>query len=242
MEIRPAQTHAELHACVDLQGKVWGFDPKDLVPFNQLHAAHAWGGLVLVAVEDGEVVGFCYGFGGTQYGRPALLSHMLAVLPEMRGRDLGAGLKLAQARWARERGLDLITWTYDPLESVNANLNLNRLGGVVRQYLVDHYGPMTDGLNRGLPSDRFLVEWHLGTPRVEAILAGQTPDPVPVERTCTITTRFQRIKREEPAEAMRWRHQVREEIMAALRDGYAVTGFRHEGEQGVYLLSRQNRA
>lgn len=242
MEIRPARTHRELHACVDLQVKVWGFDPRDAVPFNQLHAAHAWGGLVLVAVEDDRVVGFCYGFGGTQYGRPALLSHMLAVLPEQRGRDLGVSLKLAQARWALERGLDLVTWTYDPLEAINANLNLNRLGGVVRQYLVDHYGPMTDGLNRGLPSDRFLVEWHLRSPRVASILAGRSPGPVPADRTCSITTRFQAIKAEDSAAALRWRLQVRSEIMAALADGCTVIGFRHEGERGTYLLSRPTPA
>jgi len=164
MEIRSAASHDELHACVDLQLTVWGLNPRDAVPFNQLHVAHSWGGQVLVAVENDQVIGFCYGLPGRQYGKPAILSHMLGVLREHRGRDLGAQLKLAQARWALDQGYDLITWTYDPLEALNGRLNIGRLGGIVRQYLVNHYGEMTDALNKSMPSDRMLVEWHLRTP------------------------------------------------------------------------------
>lgn len=238
IQIRSAQSHADLHACVDLQVSVWGFNVRDAVPFNQLHAAHAWGGQVQVAADGDRVVGFCYGFGGQQYGRPALLSHMLGVLPEYRGQDLGVQLKLAQARWARTAGYDLITWTYDPLEAVNAKLNIARLGGTVRQYLVNHYGEMTDGLNRGLPSDRLLVEWHLNRPRVVAILAGAPPppEPAPLHRV-PVPRDFQAIKASDPAAALGWRLKVRAEIQAALAEGCAVTGFQLGPEGGTYLLS-----
>lgn len=240
IRIRSAESHADLHACVDLQIRVWGFEPREAVPFNQLHAAHQWGGQVLVAEDDGRVVGFCYGFGGRQYGEPALLSHMLAVLPEYRGRDLGARLKLAQARWAREAGYRLITWTYDPLEAVNASLNIARLGGIARQYLVNHYGDMSDGLNRGLSTDRLLLEWHLDRPRVAAILEGRPLPPEPPPRqTVVIPRNIQGIKRTDPAAARRWRLQVREELEAALAAGLTVTGFQVGAESGAYLFSQE---
>lgn len=119
IQIRPAQSHADLNGCVDLQVSVWGFEWRDAVPFNQLHAAHEWGGQVLVAVDGDRLIGFCYGFGGRPYGRPALLSHMLAVLPEYRGQDLGAQLKLAQARRMPGR-----CWSWAP-----AGSSTSRWGG-----------------------------------------------------------------------------------------------------------------
>lgn len=240
IEIRPARTHEELHACGSLQVQVWGFSERDAVPFNQLHAAHAWGGQVLVAMDGDRPIGFCYGFAGRQYGRPALCSHMLAVLPDYRGRDLGAELKLAQGRWARDNGYDLVTWTYDPLESVNANLNIGRLGGVVRQYLVNHYGEMTDALNKGLPSDRMLVEWRLNSPRVAALLDGQSPPTLPEpERTVSIPRSFQAVKQTDPPGAIRWHLQVREQIQSALAAGLLVTGFHPDPDSPAYLLTRE---
>ncbi|MFZ5817147.1 MAG: GNAT family N-acetyltransferase [Bacillota bacterium] len=240
VSIRPAESHADLHACIDLQRAVWGLDDLNLVPFHHLHTAHEWGGRVLVAEDQGRIVGFCYGFGGRQYGRPALLSHMLAVLPEYRGQGLGAELKLAQGRWARSEGYELITWTYDPLEAVNAGLNIARLGGIVRRYLVNHYGEMTDGLNRGLPSDRLLLEWHLRSPRVEAILDGAAPPPLPAPALrCEVPFGFQRIKRQDPPGAMAWRMRVRETLTRALAEGYIITSFEQSDEAGFYGLSRE---
>lgn len=238
--VRPAANHAELDTCVDLQMDVWSFHPRDAVPIHQLVAAHEWGGQVLVALDNGRVVGFCYGFAGRQYGRPALLSHMLAVLPEYWGQGLGAQLKLAQARWARDHGYDLITWTFDPLEATNAHLNISRLRGIVRRYLVDHYGQMTDGLNKGLPTDRLLVEWHLHRPAVAAILDGQPSPPAPeIARICTIPQNFQAIKTVDPSAALRWRLQVREQLQGALAEGLTISGFMTDAQSGTYLLTRE---
>ncbi len=250
VEIRPAASHAELHACVDLQEKVWGIQPRDVVPFHQLLVAHTWGGQVIVAVEDGEVTGFSYGFAGRQYGRPALLSHMLGVVPSCRGRDLGAGLKLAQGRWALENGYDLVTWTFDPLEAVNANLNLGRLGGVARRYLINHYGEMPDRINRGLPTDRLLVEWHLRRPAAAAALRGEAPPhpepphpkPPHIEnpRRCFIPMNFQQLKETDPEAALGWRLRVRDELVGALNEGYTITGFKIDGGGGAYRLTRES--
>src|SRR3970282_1162763 len=100
-------------------------------------------------------------------------SHMLAVLPEYRDQKIGYRLKLAQREAVHEQAVRLITWTYDPLESRNANLNINRLGGIVRTYKRNHYGEMQDGLNAGLPSDRLLVEWWITSNRVKQRLSSE---------------------------------------------------------------------
>lgn len=239
VEIRPAGSHSELHACVDLQEKIWGFHPRDAVPFNLLHVIHLWSGQVLVAVDGGQVVGFCFGMAGHQYGQPAFLSHMTAVLPGNRGQGVAARLKLAQARWSLENGYGLITWTYDPLEAVNAYLNLARLGGIVRRYITNHYGEMTDGLNKGLPTDRLLVEWHLRHPRVAAVLAGAAPPPLPPPvRTCSIPGDVKTLKATDPGGALRWRMQVREQLQGALAEGCVITGFRADATGGAYTLTK----
>lgn len=239
--VREARSHAELHACVDLQIKVWGFAARDAVPFNQLLVAHEWGGRVFVALDGDRVVGFCYGLAGRQYGRPALLSHMLAVLPEYRGKGIGVRLKIAQGRWAREQGYDLVTWTYDPLEATNAYLNIARLGGVVRRYLVNHYGNMTDDLNRGLPSDRLLVEWRLERPAVMDVLAGKRPPACNANPVSTIVVprNFQAIKSSDPDGAMRWRMTVRSKFQEAFGNGLIVTGLQLDRDRATYLLSQE---
>ncbi|MDF2630535.1 MAG: family N-acetyltransferase [Symbiobacteriaceae bacterium] len=234
-QIRPAQSHEELHQCVGLQEQIWGLDPRDVVPFNQLHAAHAWGGQVLVAVAGERVVGFSYGFAGQRDGRPIICSHMLGLLPEYRGQDLGARLKLAQGRWALAHGYSLITWTFDPLEAVNARLNIARLGGIAREYLVDYYGTMSDGINQGLPSDRLLVEWHVGA----ASTARADPASAEVLR-CPVPVGVQQLKKTDPAAALRWRLDVRERLQTAFAAGYVITGFDiADDELGHYLLTKE---
>jgi predicted GNAT superfamily acetyltransferase len=98
---------------------------------------------------------------------------MLAVLPEYRSREIGIRLKFSQREFVLAQGIDLMTWTYDPLQARNANLNLMHLGAIARRYMENAYGDMTDGLNAGIASDRFQVEWWLNSPRVQACAAGQ---------------------------------------------------------------------
>jgi predicted GNAT superfamily acetyltransferase len=62
--------------------------------------------------------------------------------------------------------MDLITWTFDPLESRNARLNFHKLGTTCETYLRNLYGSIRDALNVGLPSDRFQVDWHVASARV----------------------------------------------------------------------------
>src|SRR5690606_31874816 len=160
--IRVVDDSASCRAVEELQLQIWGFQALEVVPYHQLMTAAPWGGIVLVAYDGDEPVGFAYGFPGLDRGRPVLCSHMLGVLPAYRSRQVGYRLKLAQRDAARRAGYDRMVWTFDPLESRNAYLNLHKLGAFVETYSIDHYGDMDDDLNRGLPSDRLLADWRFG--------------------------------------------------------------------------------
>lgn len=176
-QIRILDTIDELRMVEELQRIVWPGSETDVVPVHLLTTAVHNGGLVLGAFmpadNSGEfknLSGFVFGFPGlyTTPDGPRLkhCSHMLAVHPDFRGRGLGFALKRAQWQMVRHQEIDRITWTYDPLLSLNAHLNIARLGTVCNTYLREVYGEMRDGLNIGLPSDRFEVDWWVNTDRV----------------------------------------------------------------------------
>lgn len=171
MTIRLLETPEEMTAVEELQRAVWPGSETDIVPAHLLITAVHNGGLVLGAFEADQLVGFVFGFPGLESlpdgPRPKHCSHMAGVHPDHRDGGLGFALKRAQWQMARHQGLDHITWTYDPLLSRNAQLNIARLGAVCSTYHRSAYGDMRDGLNAGLPSDRFQVDWWLNTKRVE---------------------------------------------------------------------------
>jgi predicted GNAT superfamily acetyltransferase len=157
------------HRCEELQRRVWGMEDLSVVPLHLLLTAQKNGGLVLGAFdEQGTMVGFVFGFlGMTDQGQVKHCSHMAGVLPEYQGQQIGYRLKLAQREHVLAQGLDLATWTYDPLEGSNASLNIGKLGVICRTYLRDVYGDTGIQLHLGLPTDRFEVEWWVRSQRVE---------------------------------------------------------------------------
>ncbi len=182
LEIRPLDSVADFRACEDIQRQVWGPGDAEVVPLNMLLAATRNGGIAIGAFTQDKLIGFAFGFLATsgRYGpeAPAAVklkhhSHMLAVLPEWRDAGVGYALKLAQREAARAQALRLMTWTYDPLESRNALLNIAKLGAVCSTYYADYYGNMQDDLNAGLPSDRFQVDWYIASNRVATRLLGR---------------------------------------------------------------------
>lgn len=183
LPIRVLASAAELRLVEDLQRQVWQGSETEIVPVHMLLALAHNGGLVLGAFSGDELVGFACGFVGWDgegaSRRQKHASHMLGVQPAWRDRGVGAALKLAQRELALQQGLDLMTWTYDPLQSRNAWLNLTRLGAVCFIYLPEFYGVMRDGLNAGLPADRFEVHWELDSPRVRQRLDSPIPPPRP---------------------------------------------------------------
>ena len=173
--IRILETPEDMEVVEELQRRVWPGSETDVVPAHMLITAVHNGGLVLGAIEGDELVGFLFGFPGLETvpdgPRAKHCSHMLGVLESHRDAGIGFALKRAQWQMTRHQGLDHITWTYDPLLSRNAHLNIARLGAVCNAYLRNVYGDMRDGLNAGLASDRFQVDWWIRTKRVERRLS-----------------------------------------------------------------------
>ncbi|MFN8384601.1 MAG: hypothetical protein U0V02_21890 [Anaerolineales bacterium] len=165
------ETPEEMTQIEDLQRTIWPDSETDIVPLHMLITAVHNGGLVLGAFAEEKLVGFLFGFPGLEETpdgpRPKHCSHMMGILPDQR--DGGAGFALKRAQWqmVRHQGLDHVTWTYDPLLSRNAHLNISKLGAVCTTYRRAEYGEMRDGINAGLPSDRFQVDWWINTRRVE---------------------------------------------------------------------------
>ncbi len=173
LNIRPLATLEEFKQTEALQAQVWGMqDLTAIVPIHVTVTAQKNGGLVAGAFDPhGVMIGFVFGFlGFGEGGKLKHCSHMLGVLPEVRRQNVGYQLKLFQRRYVLKQELDLITWTYDPLEGVNASLNIAKLGVFARKYYHNLYGAWSDDLNRGLPTDRFEVEWWINSPRVRDLL------------------------------------------------------------------------
>jgi predicted GNAT superfamily acetyltransferase len=180
LNIRLLETPEEMSEVEELQRIVWPDSETDVVPAHLLITVARNGGLVLGAFAEEKIVGFVFGFPGLEFTpdgpRPKHCSHMAGVHPDHRDSGLGFALKRAQWQMIRHQGLDHVTWTYDPLLSRNAQLNIARLGAVCSTYHRSEYGDMRDGLNIGLPSDRFQVDWWVNTKRVERRL-GKRPRP-----------------------------------------------------------------
>jgi predicted GNAT superfamily acetyltransferase len=162
-------TEPQLREAVALQKTIWGFDDADLLPFRMFVVATKIGGLLLGAYERDRLIAFCLSIPGLKpNGKTYLHSHMLGVLPEYRKAGIGRKLKLRQRDDALARGIDLIEWTFDPLEIGNAFFNIERLGAVVRRYVRNQYGVSSSHLHGDLPTDRCVAEWWIRQPRKRA--------------------------------------------------------------------------
>jgi predicted GNAT superfamily acetyltransferase len=169
--IREAQTEPEFHLIEEIQRIAWQFDDLDVVPFAHLIAAQWAGGTVLCAFERDTMIGFVYGFPAFEHGHPSVHSHMLAVRPEYRNLQAGYYLKLAQRERVLEKGISEISWTFDPLQSLNAHLNFGKLGVVSDRYIVNFYGEASSSpLHKGFGTDRLWVSWLLDSDRVRQLV------------------------------------------------------------------------
>lgn len=176
--IKKLTTLQEMNNVEQLQEKIWNIAP---VPYHQTFTAINNGGFILGAYAGETLVGFQYSFPGAKDGQTYLCSHMLGMLPDYRKKGLGKKLKILQRDHALSMGYKLISWTFDPLEFVNAYLNLSKLRGIGAYYYENYYGVMSDSLNKGLPSDRFLVEWWINSDHVKSFYKIESTDKT--ERT-----------------------------------------------------------
>src|SRR6266571_1912948 len=173
IEIARLSTQEEFKTAVELQRTIWGFSDLELLPVRLFVVATKIGGQALGAFDGERMIAFCLAIPGLKAGGKGYLhSHMLGVLPEYNNRGVGRMLKLAQREEALQRGIDLIEWTFDPLELKNAYFNIEKLGAVIRRYVPNQYGTTSSFLHGGLPTDRCTAEWWIDSPRVHSILSG----------------------------------------------------------------------
>jgi predicted GNAT superfamily acetyltransferase len=184
-DIKILESPEDMALVEDLQRAVWHGSEADVVPAHMLITAAHNGGVVIGALAQNQLIGFVFGFPGLEFTpdgpRPKHCSHMMGVHSAHRDSGVGFALKRAQWQMVRHQGLDHITWTYDPLLSRNAYLNLTKLGAVCNTYRRSEYGDMRDGLNAGLPSDRFQVDWWINTRRVERRLGKRARRPLKLD-------------------------------------------------------------
>ena len=176
--VRPFRTHQDYEACIALQEATWGTGFSERVPMALMIVSQRLGGVAAGAFdEEGSLAGFIFGLSGIENGTPVHWSDMLAVRADCRGKGLGIRLKRYQRDAVLKTGIRRMYWTFDPLESRNAYINLTRLGIVAREYVENMYGRTDSPLHRGIGTDRFVALWQLDVPRVERRLAAQESPP-----------------------------------------------------------------
>jgi predicted GNAT superfamily acetyltransferase len=187
IEVRKIVSIPDMEACVQLQQSVWQFRDLDIIPRRMFAVANAVGGQVMGAWAADKLIGYALAIPGFRDGQPYFHSHMLAVAQVYRNRGVGKMLKLAQREDALARGIELIEWTFDPLQVKNAFFNIEKLGAIVRRYTPDFYGASTSPLHGNLPTDRLHAEWWLRTARVQALIAGENLPKYSINETITVT-------------------------------------------------------
>ena len=281
IHIRPVQDHTEYHAIEEVQRQAWGTADVSIVPANIMIATHKNGGLVLGAFDtsaatadtaptNAPLIGFVFGFlGQTSSGKIKHCSHMAGVLPAYQNMHIGYRLKCVQRTHVLAQSFDLITWTFDPLESRNAYFNLRKLGTTASTYLRNVYGPdpFAPG-GAGLPSDRFQADWHLNSRRVHSRLRSNptipllsdvrarsvplinpTPPDTPPDESLVgaaqllvqIPGNFRAVKQQDSDLARRWRQHTRTIFEMLFANGYVATELLVEQQWSYYLLEKSNR-
>jgi predicted GNAT superfamily acetyltransferase len=253
MEIRKLATPEEYLEAERLQRTVWNFPDREIIPLNELVVLQKHGGHVFGAFDGRVMAAFCFGLPGYHKGKTYHYSRMLGVLPGRQDSGLGYAMKLKQREYVLKQGLDLVVWTFDPLQSRNAYLNIEKLGCVIHEYMVNLYPTSGSKFNEGLESDRFTTEWWIDTKRVRDCIAGRRlkydleqyepaietrpgeagwrePDDVDLRGrekriSVEIPDDIDALKKDDLPLAQRWRTATRDAFTAAFKKGYVVHGF-----------------
>jgi predicted GNAT superfamily acetyltransferase len=260
--IREIDGANEIRAGEALQKEVWGVPYLDVVPMTQLVAARAAGGALIGAFDQENLIGFAYGFVGYEDGRTTHHSHMLAVKPAYRNFSVGYKLKLAQREFVLAQGITEMTWTFDPLRSLNAHFNFARLGVISDRYLVDFYGSEAASFLHQNGTDRLWVTWPLASRRTAEriefrdiefdivsfnplVKIGNKTEPISSEASfesgkvfIEIPSDVQSMEETDFPLAVEWRNATRSAFIEAFANGYVAVGFVREERAGKYLLVR----
>jgi predicted GNAT superfamily acetyltransferase len=280
---RDLTTLEDFSRVVELERDIWGPGYDEVVPVPILAVTVMRGGILIGAFDDdhskasessgdkpgGRMIGFVYSLAGIKHGKPTQWSHMAGVVDAHRGSGVGYRLKLLQRQRALAMGLDLIEWTYDPLQAMNAHLNFAKLAVVAEEYEINVYGESSSPLHKGNPTDRFVAEWFVADTRVEDRLrgaaalapvltiervgatkpAGEWLAPAAVDLaidakriSVDIPTGFSQMLSAAPDLALEWRMTTREIFTAYFGRGYRAVEFflDRAARKGTYLLVRHS--
>lgn len=257
--IRSLTTIKELYQMQKVEAAVWQMEP---IPVHQTFTALNNGSIILGAYDGEEMVGFLYSFAGFDGGAPYLCSHMLGILPAYQTDGLGVKMKMKQAEIARQMGYQMITWTFDPLESRNAYLNLHKLGAIGAIYKANHYGSMDDELNQGLPTDRIQILWDIKNNKANKtipfdetkLLLDRNSEGYPMIKESfysqkvftsdylfmAIPVKFQDIKQMDFQLAKKWRMETRIVIQTLFGNGFLARDLirDHTGSLSYYVFTK----
>jgi predicted GNAT superfamily acetyltransferase len=244
--IRRVETQAEYEECVRIQDETWGAGFNERVPGAILKVAQYLGGVTAAAFDSGEggrMLGFVFGMTGVRDGQLVHWSDMLAVRPEARDCGIGRRLKVYQRSQVVAIGVKQMLWTFDPLVSRNAHLNLTTLGARVTDYVPDMYGSETgSALHEGIGTDRFVVAWDLGGDAGMRGSGDVSEEPRMRESgediVIQIPEDIQSVIARAPAQAREWRESTRAAFLRHLGDGYRVSGFHRTDSGGFYRLTK----
>lgn len=239
IQVRALTGHHEFQEAVQLQQQIWGFTDIELLPVRLFVVATKVGGHAFGAYHDNRMVGFCLAIPGLKPGGSYYLhSHMLGVATDYRNAGVGRMLKLEQRKDALNRGIQLIEWTFDPLELKNAYFNMERLGTIVRRYLPNQYGMTTSHLHGGLPTDRLVAEWWVGSPRVDSVVDGASFQRPLVEARLPVPANIADIRATDSKRAREIQAALGEQFKHYFGRGSAVIGFERTAESGIYLIGK----
>lgn len=260
--IRRPHSPAEYQALQEAQKKAWGITQDGyVVPVATMVGAQYHGGLVLGAyLPDGHAVGLSFSFMGRIHGELCLYSQLTGIIPGYQGHGIGGKMKWAQWEFARTHNIPIVAWAFDPFQTGNAHFNMHLLRARSRRFLDDMYGPRTDTLNAGVPTDRLIAEWPTSFDprgrRIQEINIAETAKIIETHQVQSglltvsfvhesmrdeiilieIPENIQKIQAMDKEHAQRWRAALRETFHRAFHNGYAVTDFiRHEDETTRYF-------
>ncbi len=243
--IRPCRSIEEYKACAALQKRIWGHAWREVYPARLFVVIHGMGGQVLGAFAPHHgLIGFVASMPAWHGERRYFHSLIMGVLPEFQNQGMAKALKWEQRLHALQLGIDCVQWTFDPLRTKNAFLNIERLGAVVRRYQPDYYGNIDSRSQRGLPSDRLICEWWLKSSRVRRAMEGARPraKSTPPEARVTLPADDRTQAGPNLQKARETQLKIRRQLSGYFRRGYAITGFAVDRPQCAYLLDRLQNA
>jgi len=272
IEIRPFESIDEFQQCVEFQAHTWGGHFTERVPIAILKVSQRLGGISSGAYDTkGQLVGFIFGMTGVQNGEVVHWSDMLAVKPDLRNSGLGVRLKDYQRKALLAKGIRKMHWTFDPLESKNAYLNLNKLGATSKEYIRDIYGQTDSPLHSGIGTDRLVTTWILDSPRTIERIQGEGHNSEAAQKvrhlsvfevekkhglirpmqpnlnlavpavSIPIPLSIQSLKKESLELAVEWRVAVRNALITYIKEGYEVTDLLRREDYSEYLLLEAKR-